>query len=222
MELFAYFSRVMPFILQGMKTTVTLGAVTLVFSLPLGLIITLMTRSSFKPLSWLSQAYIYIMRGTPLMLQLMFLYYSLPNAPVIGSLFRMNRFLAASVAFILNYAAYFGEIFRGGLLSVSKGQYEAAQVLGLNRWHTMTRVIMPQMFRVALPSISNEAITLVKDTALAYVIALPEIMHAAKAVVSRDARASAYVFAALLYLGMTFVLTMVFRQLEQRYHLQEK
>jgi polar amino acid transport system permease protein len=222
MEYMAYFLKVIPFMLEGMKTTVSLGAITLIFSLPLGLIITLCVRSNFKPLAWLTEAYIYVMRGTPLMLQLMFLYYSLPYMPVVGGFFRMNRFLAASVAFILNYSAYFGEIFRGGLLSVSKGQYEACQVLGLNRWQTMSRVIMPQMFRVALPSVSNEVITLVKDTALAYVIALPEIMHAAKSVVSRDANSSAYLFAALLYLGMTFVLTVVFKRLERRYSLQEK
>jgi len=217
-----YFLRVIPLMLDGMKNTVALGTVTLLFSLPLGLITTLCVRSSFKPLAWFTEAYIYVMRGTPLMLQLMFLYYSLPYMPVIGGFFRMNRFLAASVAFILNYSAYFGEIFRGGLLAVSKGQYEACQVLGLNRWQTMTRVIMPQMFRVALPSISNETITLVKDTALAYVIALPEIMHAAKAIVSRDANSLAYLFAALLYLGMTFILTVVFKRLEQRYSIKEK
>lgn len=222
MVLFEYFLKVIPFMLEGMKTTVALGAATIIFALPLGLLTTLLVRSSFKPVSWLAEVYIYIMRGTPLMLQLMFLYYSLPYMPVVGALFKMNRFLAAAVAFILNYGAYFGEIFRGGLLSVPKGQYEACQVLGMNRWQTMIRVIMPQMFRVALPSISNETITLVKDTALAYVIALPEIMHAAKAVVSRDASSLAYLFAALLYLGMTFVLTLVFKKLERRYSLQEK
>lgn len=222
MDLYQYFMKVIPFMLSGMKTTLALGAVTILFSLPLGFLTTLGVRSRFKPLSWFLEAYIYVMRGTPLMLQLMFLYYSLPYVPVIGKLFTMNRFMAASVAFILNYAAYFGEIFRGGFLAVPKGQYEACQVLGLNRWQTMTRVIMPQMFRVALPSISNETITLVKDTALAYVIALPEIMHAAKAAVSRDAVPAPYLYAAALYLLMTFVLTLVFKKLEQRYRLQEK
>ncbi len=107
-----------------------------------------------------------------LLLQLLFIVFGLPLIPVIGEYLVLDRFVAACLGFILNYAAYFAEIFRGGLLAIDKGQYEASQVLGLNRWQTMTRVILPQMFRVALPAVANESVTLVKDTALLYAVAV--------------------------------------------------
>ena len=150
------------------------------FSLPLGFLITLCANCRFRPVKWIAQAYIFVMRGTPLMLQLFFFYFGLPFIPGIGQYLRMSSFTAAVLSFTLNYAAYFAEIFRGGLLSIDKGQYEVSHVLGLNSWQTMTRVIIPQMIRVTLPSIGNEAITLVKDTALVASIALPELLHYAK------------------------------------------
>lgn len=217
-----YVSKILPMLLNGTKMTISLWVVTMLFALPLGFLASMGARSRFKPLSWLIGAYIYIMRGTPLMLQLMFVYYGLPYLPGVGPYLTMGRFTAASVAFVLNYAAYFAEIFRGGFLAVPKGQYEACQVLGLNKIQTMTRVIVPQMFRVALPSVANETITLVKDTALAYVIALAELMHAAKAVVSRDVTPVAYIVAGIIYLVLVFIMTVVFRKLEERYKLQEK
>ncbi len=217
-----YIAKILPMLLKGTKMTIGLWCVTMVFSLPLGFLASMGVRSRVKPLSWLMEVYIYIMRGTPLMLQLMFVYYGLPYIPKIGPYLTMGRFTAAAVAFILNYAAYFAEIFRGGFLAVPKGQYEACQVLGLNKLQTMTRVIVPQMFRVALPSIANETITLVKDTALAYVIALAELMHAAKAVVSRDVTPLAYIVAGVIYLALVFIMTLIFKKLEERHKLQEK
>jgi polar amino acid transport system permease protein len=217
-----YIAKILPMLLKGTKMTIGLWCVTMVFSLPLGFLASMGVRSRVKPLSWLMEVYIYIMRGTPLMLQLMFVYYGLPYIPKIGPYLTMGRFTAAAVAFILNYAAYFAEIFRGGFLAGPKGQYEACQVLGLNKLQTMTRVIVPQMFRVALPSIANETITLVKDTALAYVIALAELMHAAKAVVSRDVTPLAYIVAGVIYLALVFIMTLIFKKLEERHKLQEK
>ena len=217
-----YIAKILPMLLKGTKMTIGLWCVTMVFSLPLGFLASMGVRSRVKPLSWPMEGYIYIMRGTPLMLQLMFVYYGLPYIPKIGPYLTMGRFTAAAVAFILNYAAYFAEIFRGGFLAVPKGQYEACQVLGLNKLQTMTRVIVPQMFRVALPSIANETITLVKDTALAYVIALAELMHAAKAVVSRDVTPLAYIVAGVIYLALVFIMTLIFKKLEERHKLQEK
>lgn len=217
-----YIAKILPMLLNGTKLTIGLWCVTMLFAMPLGFLVSSCVRSKVKPLAWLMEVYIYIMRGTPLMLQLMFVYYGLPYIPKLGPYLTMGRFTAASVAFVLNYAAYFAEIFRGGFLAVPKGQYEACQVLGMNKLQAMTRVIVPQMFRVALPSITNETITLVKDTALAYVIALAELMHAAKAVVSRDVTPLAYVVAGAIYLVLVFLMTLVFKKLEERYKLQEK
>lgn len=217
-----YFSKVLPLLLEGTKMTLTLWAWTLVLSLPLGFLVSLAVRSRVWPLRWLMEVYIYIMRGTPLMLQLMFVYYGLPFIPGIGPYMTFNRLTAAIFAFSLNYAAYFAEIFRGGFLAVPKGQYEACQVLSLNRFQTMTRVVVPQMIRVALPGITNETITLVKDTALAYVIALAELMHGAKATVSRDSNPIAYIYAGMIYLAIIFIVTLIFKKLESHYRIQEK
>jgi polar amino acid transport system permease protein len=218
----AYFARVLPLLLEGTKMTLTLWAWTLVLSLPLGFLVSLAVRSRVWPVRWLIEGYIYIMRGTPLMLQLMFVYYGLPFIPVIGPYMTFSRLVAAIFAFSLNYAAYFAEIFRGGFIAVPKGQYEACQVLSLNRFQTMTRVVVPQMIRVALPSITNETITLVKDTALAYVIALAELMHGAKATVSRDSNPIAYIYSGMIYLVIIFFVTLIFKKLESHYHIQEK
>ncbi|MDR1193179.1 MAG: amino acid ABC transporter permease [Peptococcaceae bacterium] len=218
----AYFTGILPFLLEGAKMTLFLWIMTLALSLPLGFLVSLLVRGRFRPLTWLMEIYIYIMRGTPLMLQLMFVYYGLPFIPVVGPWLRFNRLTAAIFAFALNYAAYFAEIFRGGFLAVPKGQYEACQVLSLSRPQTLTRVVIPQMIRVALPGITNETITLVKDTSLAYVIALAELMHGAKATVSRDSNPAAYVLAGLIYLVIVFAVTLVFKKLEARYRLREK
>lgn len=137
--------------------------------------------------------------------------------PVIGEYLVLDRFVAASLAFVLNYAAYFAEIFRGGLLAIDKGQYEASKVLGLNRWQTTTKVILPQMFRVALPAVSNESITLVKDTALLYAVAVPELLHFAYTAVNRDVTIMPFFIAGVIYLLMTLVLTMLFKFLERRF-----
>ena len=181
-----YFISILKPMLEGAQMTVLLFLIAIVVSIPLGFILTLAVRSSFKPLSWLAQIYIYLMRGTPLLLAILFICFGLPLLPVIGEYLVLDRFVAACLGFILNYAAYFAEIFRGGLLAIDKGQYEASQVLGLNKWQTTTRVILPQMFRIALPAVANESVTLVKDTALLYAVAVPELLHFAQTAVNRD------------------------------------
>lgn len=128
--------------------------------------------------------------------------------------------MAACLGFILNYAAYFAEIFRGGLLAIDKGQYEAAQVLGLSKWQTTTRVILPQMFRVALPALSNESVTLIKDTALLYAVAVPELLHFAQTAVNRDFTITPFFIAGAIYLVMTLVLTVFFKWLERRFKFE--
>lgn len=215
----SFMSMVVP-MLEGAQTTVLLFLIAIALSIPLGFLLTLAVRSSFKPLSWFAHTYIYVMRGTPLLLQLLIICFGLPMIPVIGEYLVLDRFVAACLGFILNYAAYFAEIFRGGLLAIDKGQYEAAQVLGLNKFQTTTRIILPQMFRIALPSLANESITLVKDTALLYAVAVPELLHYAQTVVNRDFTIVPFLVAALMYLIITLVLTMFFKWLERRFKFE--
>lgn len=203
-------------LMQGVGSVVVLFVVVLLASIPVGFLITLMTRSRIRPVQWFSRAYIYVIRGTPLMLQLFFVYFGLPYIPVVGKYIVLSGFASALLGFTLNYAAYFAEIFRGGLLSVDKGQYEACQVLGLDKVQTTVHVILPQMIRVALPSVTNESITLVKDTALMFSIAVPEILHYAKVAVSRTASIVPFVIAFIVYLVMNTVLQLFFDWLEKK------
>lgn len=206
--------------LQGAKMTILLFIIAIIVSIPLGFLLTLAVRSRFKPLSWLAQTYIYLMRGTPLLLQLLFICFGLPLIPGIGEYLVLDRFVAACLGFILNYAAYFAEIFRGGLLAIDKGQYEASQVLGLNKWQTTTRIVLPQMFRIALPAVSNESVTLVKDTALLYAVAVPELLHFAQTAVNRDFTIVPFFIAGIIYLLITLVLTLFFKWLEKRFKFE--
>jgi polar amino acid transport system permease protein len=215
-----YFNSILKPMLEGAQVTVLLFLIAIVVSIPLGFLLTLAVKSSIKPVAWLAQIYIYLMRGTPLLLQLLFICFGLPMIPVIGEYLVLDRFVAACLGFILNYAAYFAEIFRGGLLSIDKGQYEASQVLGLNKWQAMTRIILPQMFRVALPAVSNESVTLVKDTALLYAVAVPELLHFAQTAVNRDFTIMPFFLAGIIYLVMTLILSMFFKWLERRFKFE--
>ncbi|MFJ7678577.1 amino acid ABC transporter permease [Peribacillus sp. NPDC097198] len=215
-----YLTSILKPMLEGAQITVLLFLIAIVVSIPLGFLLTLLVRSKFKPVAWIAEGYIYLMRGTPLLLQLLFICFGLPMLPVIGEYMVLDRFVAACLGFILNYAAYYAEIFRGGLLAVEKGQYEAAQVLGLNKWQTMRKIILPQMFRVALPAVSNESVTLVKDTALLYAVAVPELLHFAQTAVNRDFTIVPFFLAGIIYLLITLVLTMFFKWLEKRYKIE--
>ncbi|AZK46311.1 amino acid ABC transporter permease [Paenibacillus lentus] len=206
--------------LQGARTTILLFLLVILISIPLGFLVTLMVNSRVKPISWLANGFVYVMRGTPLLLQLVFFCFGLPMLPVIGEYLVLDRFVAAGLAFILNYAAYFSEIFRGGLLAVDKGQYEAAKVLGLSRWQALTRIILPQMFRVALPAVSNESITLVKDTALLYAVSVPELLYFAHTAVNRDFTIIPLIIAGAIYLLMTLGLTLLFKALERKFKFE--
>jgi polar amino acid transport system permease protein len=206
--------------LEGAQMTVLLFLIAIVASIPLGFALTLAVKSRFRPISLFAETYIYLMRGTPLLLQLLFICFGLPLLPVVGEYLILDRFVAACLGFILNYAAYFAEIFRGGLLAIDKGQYEAAQVLGLNKWQTTTRVILPQMFRIALPAVSNESVTLVKDTALLYAVAVPELLHFAQTAVNRDFTIVPFFLAGIIYLLITLVLTLFFKWLEKRFKFE--
>ncbi len=203
-------------LMQGIGYTLTVFAVTIVLSIPLGLLLTFASRSRIAPLRWLTRGYVFVIRGTPLMLQLFFVYFGLPFLPYIGHYLKLGRLEAANIAFVLNYAAYFCEIFRGGLLSIDKGQYEAAKVLGFGRFRTMVQIVLPQMVKVVLPSVANETITLVKDTALVSVIGLSDLMELSKKLVNSTVNVTPYVIAAAIYLLLIFALTKFFEWLEKK------
>ena len=199
----------------GALVTLKLFFITLLLAVPLGLALALMRLSKIKALSSLVGGYIWLMRGTPLMLQLLFVYFALPFVPV--NEVRFDDFPAAVVAFALNYAAYFAEIFRAGIKSIDRGQYEGAKVLGMTYGQTMRRIVLPQMWARILPPISNETITLVKDTSLIYVLALNDLLRVARGVVQRDFTFTPFLVAGGFYLLMTLVLTWIFQYMEKRH-----
>jgi polar amino acid transport system permease protein len=215
-----YFTSMVIPMLEGAQMTVLLFLIAIVVSIPLGFVLTLAVKSSNRPIAGLANTYIYIMRGTPLLLQLLVICFGLPMLPGVGQYLVLDRFTAACLGFILNYAAYFAEIFRGGLLAIDKGQYEASQVLGFSKWQTMLRIILPQMFRVVLPAVSNESITLIKDTALLYAVAVPELLHFAQTAVNRDFSIMPFFIAGIIYLVMTLLLTVFFKWLERRFKFE--
>jgi polar amino acid transport system permease protein len=201
--------------LDGASVTLQMFFITLVLSLPFGLVLALVRISKYKPLSFLVEVYIWLMRGTPLMLQLLFVYYALPLIPYVG--IRLPDFPAALFAFVFNYAAYFAEIFRAGIQSIERGQYEAGRALGMNYLQIMRRIIIPQMIKRVLPPISNETITLVKDTSLIYILAMNDLLRTARTIVQREFDMTPFFIAGIFYLAMTLVLTWIFKKLEQRY-----
>lgn len=198
----------------GMAGTISIFVLTLVFSLPLGLLIAFGRMSKNRIVSGIFRLYISLMRGTPLMLQLMVVYFG----PFY--LFGMNigkwRFPAIITGFALNYGAYFAEIYRSGIVSMDRGQYEAAKLLGYSKGQTFVRIILPQVVKRILPAITNEVITLVKDTSLANVIAVAELFRAAKNEASRTASVEPLFVAGLFYLLMNGVVSLVFSYLNRR------
>lgn len=171
--------------------------------------------SKFGPLRWLMKLYISIMRGTPLMLQLIVVFFA-PYYLFGISLSSDYRFISVIIAFTINYAAYFAEIYRGGIESINSGQYEAAQVLGYSRIETFFIIIMPQVFKVILPSVTNEVITLVKDTSLSFVIAIPEMFTVAKQIAAADASIAALLVAGIFYYVFNVIVAFVMEYLEKR------
>ncbi|HEY8391322.1 MAG TPA: amino acid ABC transporter permease [Capillibacterium sp.] len=201
---------------EGALTSLRLFFLTLLFALPLGLLIAL---GRMAPAKWLNtpiRLFILIMRGTPLLLQLIFVYfapfYMLPE----GWKFNLPRFSAAVLAFTLNYAAYFAEIYRGGIESIPQGQYEAAAVLGFTKGQTFFRIILPQVIKRILPPISNEVITLVKDTALIQVLGISELFRVAKNEASRLFSTTPLFIAGLFYLVMNWLVTKAFEAAEKK------
>ncbi|MFA6941801.1 MAG: amino acid ABC transporter permease [Clostridiaceae bacterium] len=207
-----YVITLMPSMLQGLFTTFNIFLITLLLSIPLGILAAHSRLSKIKPIAKFTEFYILIMRGTPLLLQIVFVFFGLP---LIGITF--NRYSASIFAFVLNYGAYFGEIFRSGIESVDKGQYEAALVLSLKPYKTFIRIILPQTIKRVLPAAANEVITLVKDTSLVYIVGLGELLRAGKIASNRDASLIPLTLVALFYLILTGLLTKIFMNLEKRY-----
>lgn len=200
---------------QGFGVTLQIFFLTLVGSLPLGVVVALARMSRVKPIAWIMKFYISVMRGTPLMLQMFFIYF----APyyIFGIPLSMeSKFSATIVAFIINYAAYFAEIYRSGIQSIPRGQYEAAEVLGYSRLQTFMKIVLPQVIKRILPAMGNEIITLVKDTSLAFAIGVAEMFSTAKALVASQVSMLPFVFAAVFYWVFNFVVEVVLGRVEKK------
>lgn len=217
-------------LLQGFYTTFEIFILTLLFALPLGLIISFGSMSKFSPIKWASKLLIWVIRGTPLMLQLIIIYY---GPGLIGTWAQSNqdgsrimawlatwqcfdRFLAVMVGFVLNYACYFSEIYRGGIESISKGQYEAGQVLGLTKTQTFFKVILFQVIKRIVPPMSNEIITLVKDTSLARIIMVYEIIWNAQKFIKSDGLLWPLFYTGVFYLAFSGLLSLLFGYIEKK------
>ncbi|WP_027702173.1 amino acid ABC transporter permease [Metaclostridioides mangenotii] len=198
--------------LQGLGIVLAIFLITLIVSIPLGVLVTFLRLSKNKLVSGITQCYILIMRGTPLLLQMIVIFYGLP---LIGITF--DRFTAGIIAFILNYAAYFAEIFRGGVQSIDRGQYEASKVLGFDKVTMYKRILFPQVLKRILPPVSNEVITLVKDTSLVYILGLNDILRIAQIAMNRDVSLIPLFQAGAIYLVFVAILTKGFELLEKKF-----
>lgn len=211
-DILNYTATLMPQVIVGLKSTLEIFTLTLALSIPLGIIVALGRLSKIRIINKITSFYVLIMRGTPLLLQIVFIFFGLPNLNIV-----IDRFPAAIIAFTLNYGAYFGEIFRAGISSVDVGQNEAAQVLGLSKTDTFFRIILPQAFKTVLPPVANEIVTLVKDTALVYVIGLDELLRVGKIACNRDSSLLPLLIIGLVYLILIGIFTKLLDKLEKKY-----
>ena len=208
------FTEVMIDLFEGFGITCLIFILSLVLSLPLGLIITFGSMSKIKPIKYLTRTFIWIIRGTPLMLQIIIVFYG-PGLWFDASI-KNFRFTAIIIAFVINYACYFSEIYRGGIESISKGQYEACSVLGMSKIQTFYKVILPQVIKRIIPSISNEVITLVKDTSLARVIAVVELIKVSEEIMRINGALWPLFCTGIFYLVFSGLLTILFNKIEKR------
>ena len=199
---------------EGMLTSIEIFVFTLLLSLPLGLVIAWGRMSNIKPIRLLMKVYISIMRGTPLMLQLIVVFFA-PYYIFGISTSSQFRIIAVIMAFSINYAAYFAEIYRGGIESIPKGQYEAAQILGYSKFETFFIIILPQVIKIVLPSITNEISTLVKDTSLSFVLAIPEMFTVAKQIAAAQASITALLVAGVFYYIFNMIVALLMEAIEE-------
>ena len=200
---------------MGMLRTCGIFFLTVLFALPLGMVVMLLRRSKIKVVQWITKIYIAIMRGTPLMLQLLVWYFG--PYYLFGWSIRGYRFTAIIIGFSMNYAAYFAEIYRGGMDSIPKGQYEAATVLGYSRVQTFFKIILPQVVKTILPSVTNEIITLVKDTSLAYTLAYNEMFSLAKQIAASQTSFVPFVIAGIFYFVANYIVAFVMERIEKAF-----
>lgn len=208
----SYIIEVLPSLLDGALVTLQVFFIVILLSIPLGAVLAFLMQVKFKPLHWFLTIYIWIMRGTPLLLQLIFFYYVLPSVGI-----SFDRMPAAIMAFTMNYAAYFAEIFRGGIEAIPRGQYEAAQVLKFSQLQTIRYIILPQVFKVVLPSVFNEIINLVKDSSLVYVLGVGDLLLASKTAANRDATLAPMFIAGGIYLLLIGLLTVASKRVEKAF-----
>ena len=218
MDLLEYILQIAPAIAGGFQVTLSLFFIVIILSVPGGLLLALLRLSTNSVVTSIVDAYVYVMRGTPLMLQILLIYYGLPFM-IDG--FELTDMTAAVLSFVLNYIAYLCEIFRSGIQSITKGQYEGAKVLGFTYVQTMYKIILPQVIKRVLPPLANETITLLKDTSLVYVLAMNDILRITRSIVQRDFDITAFIVAGVFYLAMTFVLTKLYQYLERRMAIYE-
>ena len=218
MDVLEYILQIVPAIAGGFQVTLSLFFIVIILSVPGGLLLALLRLSTNRVVTSIVDAYVYVMRGTPLMLQILLIYYGLPFM-IDG--FELTDMTAAVLSFVLNYIAYLCEIFRSGIQSIPKGQYEGAKVLGFTYVQTMYKIILPQVIKCVLPPLANETITLLKDTSLVYVLAMNDILRITRSIVQRDFDITAFIVAGVFYLAMTFVLTKLYQYLERRMAIYE-
>ena len=199
----------------GMLTSVEIFCLTQIFSLPLGLLISFGRMSKHKVISFIFRIYISIMRGTPLMLQLLVVYFG-PYFIFGIQISNTYRFVAVIIGFALNYAAYFAEIYRSGIEAMPKGQYEAAEVLGYSKVQTFFKIVFPQVIKRIIPPITNEVITLVKDTSLAFALAVTEIFTVAKAIAANQKTMTAFIAAAIFYYVFNLLVAFIMEKVEKK------
>lgn len=204
-------SEIMPTLISGLGTTMRLFFIIFILTIPSGFLVACIRIYSPKFISRTIQLYIYVMRGTPLLLQLMIVFFGLP---LIGITF--DRFVAAIIAFGLNYTAYYAEIFRGGIISVPQGQFEAIKVLGIGKIQGFRRIIIPQVLRTVLPSVGNEVISLVKDTSLVYILGLGELLRAGQIAANTYASLVPFVAVGIIYLFITGIITIILTYVEKK------
>lgn len=207
------FLTILPRLLEGSLVTVQVFGIVLMLSIPLGIIVAFLMQVKFKPLEWFLHLYIWIMRGTPLLLQLIFFFYVLPKVGIV-----LDRIPSAILAFTVNYAAYFAEIFRGGIKSIPKGQYEAAKVLHFSPVQTIRYIILPQVTKIVLPSVFNEVITLIKDTSLVHVLGIVDLFRVSQTAANRGASLMPMFYAGAIYLLMIGVTTLLSKRVEKHYN----
>ena len=213
-----YILRILPNMFAGLGISAQIFLITIVLALPIGVLLALVRISKVGILRKLAAMYIYVMRGTPLMLQIMFIYYGLPLMLNV----QISDFPAAILAFVANYAAYFAEIFRGGIQSIPKGLYEGAKVLGFTYKQTMWHIVLPQVVKRVIPPLGNETITLLKDTSLVYILAMNDLMRVTRAFVQRDFDTMPFLVAAIFYLVCTAILTKILAYVEKKYAVYEE